>query len=110
MNRSDDSGGLNQGGPSDQAGPRPDSRECGGEGSQQGRPQNQAAQEDEREARKRPGRPAQETAADSPAASDEPAELRGVSDTERAAGTPDPRATTDWTHGEGEPEANRRQP
>jgi hypothetical protein len=32
----------------------------------------------------------------------EPEELRGISDTERRAGTPDPRATTDWNHGEGE--------
>lgn len=28
---------------------------------------------------------------------------RGTSETERIAGTPDDRATTDWQHGEGEP-------
>lgn len=111
MNRSDDSGGLNQGGPSDQGSVRPDPRERGDAGSQQGRPQNQEVHAAEREAQKQPpDRPVHDAAASSHASSGEPPELRGVSETERAAGTPDPRATTDWTHGEGEPDANRRQP
>jgi len=92
MNRSSDSGGLNQGGPSDQASNKPDAQDSGRQGSQSGRPQRQEA---EQPSRKQP------LDRDKPAAhSDAPEDTRGVSETEREAGTPDPRATTDWTQGE----------
>ena len=83
---------LNQGGPSDQASQRQDARDEGGLGSQQGRPQAQAERSDPAVgAAESPGRtPAEDSA-------------HGMSETERKAGTPDARATTDWRHGEGEP-------
>jgi hypothetical protein len=96
MNRPDDSGGLNQGGPSDQASAKPEAQDPGRQGSQSGRPQRQ-----ETEA---PGSAA--TGPRHPPVA-RPEEARGVSETEREAGTPDPRATTDWNHGEGEPPANK---
>jgi hypothetical protein len=106
-----DTGPLNQGGPSDQASQRPDERDQGMLGSQQGRPQVQA---------ERPERPGDNSAdsragttPNSPAGSNakspagEHAPVRGdgegMSDTERKAGTPDARATTDWRPGAGEP-------
>ena|SRR5437868_1127313 len=98
MNRSDDSGGLNQGGPSDQAAVKPDAQDGGRQGSQSGRPQRQETQQpcsaNESPRQRKP----------------RPEEARGVSETEREAGTPDPRATTDWAHGEGEPPANKDSP
>lgn len=94
MNRRGDSGGLNRGGPSDQASNRPDAQDEGQQGSQSGRPQRQEAEPPSRH--RPPGRANEET----PASSDAPEDLRGVSETEREAGTPDPRATTDWTQGE----------
>ena len=98
MNRSDDSGGLNQGGPSDQSSAKPDAQDRGRQGSQSGRPQ-----------RKEPEQPG--SAEEAPRQHEpRPEEVRGVSETEREAGTPDPRATTDWTHGEGEPPANKNSP
>lgn len=91
--RNDDDDSLLQGGPGDQASAAADARQAGLAGSQQGRPQ---AQEHEVVARERQARqPA-------PAASGADGE-RGISATERQAGTPDERATTDWSHGEGEP-------
>jgi hypothetical protein len=94
MNRSSDSGGLNRGGPSDQASIRPDAQDEGRQGSQSGRPQRQAAEQPTADEPSRGGR------AQGVAASDAPEDTRGVSETEREAGTPDPRATTDWTQGE----------
>ena len=94
MNRSSDSGGLNQGGPSDQASNKPDAQDGGRQGSQRGRPQRQEAEQPSGD------RPSTHDP-DTPAArSDAPEDTRGVSETEREAGTPDPRATTDWTQGE----------
>jgi hypothetical protein len=94
MNRNSDSGGLNQGGPSDQSANKPDAQDAGRQGSQSGRPQRQEA---EQPAGKQPSTRGD----DKPAAStDAPEDTRGVSETEREGGTPDPRATTDWTQGE----------
>lgn len=93
MNAPRDPGGLNQGGPGDQSSVRPTPQDDGGQGSQSGRPQAQEPLE-------KPWRPGEQA----PGAADDPPEKeRGVSDTERRAGTPDPRATTDWEHGENEP-------
>jgi hypothetical protein len=86
MNRSKDRGGLNQGGPSDQETNRPQAQDDAPQGSQSGQPRRQER--------------AQPPSRKPSAASGEPDELRGVSETEREAGTPDPRATTDWTQGE----------
>jgi hypothetical protein len=112
MNQKRDSGGLNQGGPSDQGSVRPEPQDDAEQGSQSGRPQFEerhaqaelAAKRDRAEkdkpAERAPPLPQASTAEDE----------RGISATEREAGTPDPRATTDWSHGEGEPPANRQQP
>lgn len=79
MNAPRDPAGLNQGGPGDQAGPRPTPQDDSKQGSQSGRPQAQEPLE-------RPWRPG-EQAPGGPA--DEPPEKeRGISDTERQAGTP----------------------
>jgi len=94
MNRSSDSGGLNQGGPSDQSSIKPDAQDAGRQGSQSGQPQRQEAEQ--------PGsmQPAGGRKDKPASSSDAPEDTRGVSETEREAGTPDPRATTDWTQGE----------
>jgi hypothetical protein len=89
-----DGRGLNQGGPGDQRGPRPDPQDDGQQGSQSGRPQNQGPAMPDKPGAQRPRAPLPQDST----AEDE----RGVSDTERQAGTPDPRATTDWIHGENE--------
>lgn len=90
MNAPQDPGRLNQGGPGDQAGPRPSAQDESTQGSQSGRPQAQEPLEQPW----RPGEPA-------PGAADDPPEKeRGISDTERQGGTPDPRATTDGLRGE----------
>lgn len=106
-----DPGPLNQGGPSDPSSPRPDAREAATQGSQSGQPKRQEesppispgprpgdpvfAAPSER-ATAKPGHPSRERAA-----SGEPDEPRGVSETERQAGTPDPHATTDASVGQG---------
>lgn len=97
MNRADGRGGLNQGSPADQAGAQSKALDEGRQGSQSGGPQRQDAEQ-----------PAN-AATDSPrhAPTVRPEEARGLSETEREAGTPDPRATTDWNHGEGESPANK---
>jgi hypothetical protein len=92
MNAQQDPGRLNQGGPGDQAGPRPSAQDESTQGSQSGRPQSQ----DPLEKPWRPGEPAPGAAADDP-----PEKERGISDTERQGGTPDPRVTTDQQRGEG---------
>jgi hypothetical protein len=98
MNRSDDSGGLNRGGPSDQASEKPDAQDRRRQGSPGGQPQrHETAQPGGAEESPRQHEPG-------------PEEARGVSETEREAGTPDPRATTDWNHGEGESPANKSSP
>lgn len=96
---------LLQGGPGDQAGPSADPRDTGRAGSQQGRPQQQ--EDAAAPARVEGGRAprAAESRNPVPDAQDD----RAVSETERQAGNPDDRATTDWTHGEGEP-AGREPP
>lgn len=99
--KQDDS--LIQGGPGDQAGPSADSRDTGRAASQQGRPQVQ----DDAAApgRVQSGAPrAGERGNPAPDKEDD----RAVSETERKAGSPDERATTDWAHGEGEPAGRER--
>jgi hypothetical protein len=92
MNAPQDNGRLNQGGPGDQSGPRPSPQDGSQQGSQSGRPQSQ----EPLERPWRPGEPAPGASADEP-----PEKERGISDTERRGGTPDPRATTDGLQGEG---------
>lgn len=99
--KQDDS--LIQGGPGDQAGPSADLQDTGHAGSQQGRPQQQEdAAAPARVKAKAPR--AAEPRDPVPDAQDD----RAVSQTERQAGSPDDRATTDWTHGEGEPSGRER--
>jgi hypothetical protein len=91
---------LGQGGPSDQASQRRDPRDDGDQGAQSGRPQAQHSASEEGES----GAPAGGGAVSrAPVRGDG----EGMSDTERKAGTPDARATTDWRHGEGEPSTGR---
>ena len=92
MKQSSDSGGLNQGGPSDQSSNKPDAQDAGRQGSQSGQPQRQEAEQPVGKQPRDDGKPA--------ASSDAPEDTRGLSETEREGGTPDPRATTDWTQGE----------
>src|SRR5688572_30721548 len=102
MNAPKDTGRLNQGGPADQAGPQPldtGKQDMGQPGSQSGRPQAQDPLE-------RPWRPGEYAPGSS--AAEPPKKERGISETERQAGTPDPRATTDGEHGENEPPGKRR--
>ena len=79
MNAPREPGGLNQGGPGDQAGPRATPQDEPKQGSQSGRPQAQ----EPLERPWRPGEPAPGSSADEP-----PEKERGISDTERQAGTP----------------------
>jgi hypothetical protein len=89
-----DTGGLGLGGPSDQSAIRTTDQDDAEPGSQAGWPRKQepgaTAGHPDAAAKTRRG----DTTAESE---------RGISETERRAGTPDPRATTDWSHGEGEP-------
>lgn len=89
--KNDGKSGLGHGGPGEQDDPAAPAPGDGVMGSQSGRPGHQPAKEG--------GPPAAHPA--QPLAPGESA--RGTSETERIAGTPDDRATTDWQHGEGEP-------
>lgn len=100
-----DNDSLIQGGPGDQAGPADDARDRGRAGSQQGRPQEQERRV-ERDAGQDAGRAASRDAdrgAKRAPPPNDAGDERAISDMERRAGTPDERATTDWSHGEGEP-------
>lgn len=94
----DDGKGLAQGGPGDQKSPRKQQGDENELGSPSGRIQHQAPLMPERGSaqpgQKRP------TAKDLPQTSTAEDE-RGLSDTERRAGSPDPRATTDSGDGTG---------
>jgi hypothetical protein len=89
---------LVDGGPSDQASVRPEPQDAGRQGSQSGRPQVQEE-----------GAPSQrpDPHGAAPAASPDDARRdvaegeRGVSETERRAGSPDPHASTDNALGDG---------
>lgn len=94
-----DGQGLNQGGPGDQKSPRKQQGDENELGSQSGRVQHQAPLMPKHGGAQQPGqkRPEAKDLPQRSTAEDE----RGVSDTERRAGSPDPRATTDSGDGSG---------
>ena len=100
-----DSRPLGDGGPSDQAGVRPDPQDQAQQGSSSGRPQaeqEEALRRSERAAHT--SRPP-DSAIDRPGAARDPSHeddgSRGIGDTERRAGTPDAHARTDTSPGDG---------
>lgn len=89
-----DGKGLNPGGPGDTPSPGKQQGQSTEQGSQSGRVQHQGPQMPEREGGEASQRP-RDLPQDS-TAEDE----RGLSDTERRAGSPDPHATTDSGYGD----------
>jgi hypothetical protein len=97
MSPKQDEAGLNQGGPGEQRSPRESDTDAARTGSSQGGAPLPGDDGSERLPSRKPGPPVH--GADNESDDVE----RGASATERDAGTPDDRATTDGQHGEGEP-------